>query len=481
MNLELTSIEFVVLFPVVVVVYYVAPRYIQKYYLLLINVLFYTSFGTKYIVVVLLEAVIIWLAAGLIHKNIENQRNCRILFIGTILLLIAILLFFKVGSVNTKSIVAPLGVSFYTLQAISYVVDVKYRVITYEKNLIRLLIFLSFFPTITSGPIYRYKDFQIEFNRNKNGVKPQYDLIINGLLYMLYGYFLKLVVAARAGVAVNSVFDDYASHDYGGIILAIAAVLYSVQLFADFAGYSAIVIGTAQILGYTIPENFNAPYFSMSIKEFWGRWHISFSTWLRDYVYIPLGGNRKGRFRKYLNIIITFIISGIWHGVDGWHFLLWGVIHGVYQIVGDVTRPFVNANLCRLGVIEDTWFCRFIKRLFTFSFVTVAWIIFRTGAKDAINYIKAIITSWGVSQIVSGEWLMIGVSVNGWMILIGALIVMAAVDSFRYRTGLRFDELVSSQGTLAKCMTFVVISLTILILGIYGDQHDASYFIYRDF
>ncbi len=481
MNLELTSIEFVFLLPFVILVYYTVPRRMQKFYLLLINLLFYASFGYKYIAVILVEAIVVWLASRYFDKNAEKPRNCTFCLIGSLLILIVILLFFKLGSVVINSIVAPLGISFYTLQAISYLVDVKKGEIPSEKNLVKMITYLSFFPTITSGPIFRYKDFYIEYNRNANGVRPEYDRIINGILYMLYGYFLKLVISARTAVAVDKVFGDYSGNDYGGIILAIVAALYSIQIFTDFAGYSAIVIGVAQILGYRIPENFVAPYLSMNVKEFWGRWHISFSSWLKDYIYIPLGGNRKGRLRKYLNIMITFIVSGIWHGVSGWHFLIWGGLHGIYQIAGDITRPFRERHLNNIGIIKDTWFHRTLKRVITFILVTIAWVFFRTGIKDAIGYLSRVIKSWGMIQITNGGLLSIGLSARDWTVLAVALVIVIVVDCCQYRKKLRFDELVSSQGTLAKCMTFVIISLTILIWGIYGDQHDASYFIYRDF
>lgn len=479
--MELTSTEFIILLPIAVLLYYLVPGKAQKYCLLLLNLLFYASFGYQFIAVIVFEAVIAWVASYYFSKNVEDsQKNCVLVGISVVLF-VGILLFYKLGSSLTSSIVAPLGISFYTLQAISYVIDVKRRVIPAEKSLLNLIIYLSFFPTITSGPIYRYKDFFEDPQRLTVGVKPEYERIINGILYIIYGYFLKLVIAARAGIAVDKVFGDYIKEQYGGIILAVVAVLYSIQIFTDFAGYSAIVIGIAQILGYSIPENFLAPYLSMSVREFWGRWHISFSSWLKDYVYIPLGGNRKGKLRKYLNVLITFAVSGIWHGVNGWHFLVWGLLHGSYQVIGDCTRTLRQKCFPYLGIVEGSYFHRLTKRLFAFSLVTIAWVFFRTGVSDALRYLRYTVTSLGLKQVFGGGFLQMGLSNLDWTVLVGALLIMVITDIVQYRKGLRFDAAISSQGVFARCVIVIALSLYILIFGIYGDQHDASYFIYRGF
>lgn len=471
MNLNLTSSEFIYLLPIAVFAYYLIPNRLRQYFLLLVNLLFYATFGYKYIPVIIAEALVVWAGSqkGRIHR--------KPLLSLSIIALIAILLFFKLGNCVFDSIVAPLGISFYTLQAVSYIVDVYRGDIEPERNPLKLITYLSFFPTITSGPIYRYKDFVAEHNRNINNLRPEYDRIINGIVYMIYGYFLKLVIATRAGIAVDKVFGDYRTENYGGILLAIIACLYSVQIFTDFAGYSAIVIGIAQILGYKIPENFLSPYMSVSVKEFWGRWHISLSSWLKDYIYIPLGGNRKGRLRKYLNVMITFVISGFWHGVNGWHYLVWGALHGLYQIIGDITKPYREKIIPQIGMVEGSFFHRSIKRVFTFAFVTIAWIFFRTGVGDSVFYLRKI-ASFGIG---SADISTIGLTGIDTIVLVVAILFVVLVDMYQYRKGMRFDEMVYEQGTFARCFIIVCMSLFVLVFGIYGDQHDASYFIYRNF
>ncbi len=478
--MELTSVEFVFSLPIVALVYYIVPSKVRQYFLLLINLLFYASFSYRHIVVVVVVAFLSWLTARMIAGR-ENENKRRVWLSGFITILVAILVFFKFGTTFTSSIVAPLGISYFTLQSVSYVVDVYRRNIETERSFFKILVYLSFFPTITSGPIYRYKDFRVEHNRNIENLSLEYDRTVNGIIYTIYGYFLKLVIAARAGIAVDKVFGDYRDVQYGWVVLAVVAILYSIQIFADFAGYSAIVIGIAQILGYSVPENFVAPYLSLTVKEFWGRWHVSLSSWLKDYIYIPLGGNRKGRIRKYLNIVITFAVSGLWHGVDGLHFLVWGLIHGLYQIIGDLTKDFRDKHVELAGLIKDTPFHHITKRIITFSLVTIAWVFFRTGVKDALIYLCKMITTAGVSKAINGELLSVGLSFGDWTLLVASVLTVLIIDRIQYTSGLRFDRIVASQGIMAKSVAVITMSLVILIFGVYGDRHDASYFIYRGF
>ena len=231
----------------------------------------------------------------------------------------------------------------------------------------------------------------------------------------------------------------------------------------DFAGYSAIVIGIAQIIGYDIPENFSAPYLSKDTKDFWGRWHISFSTWLRDYVYIPLGGNRKGNIRKNINILITFLVSGLWHGISP-HFVIWGGIHGLYRMTGDMLKQG-----------------RKRYRLITFLMVTIAWIFFRLDTGDAILFLKGmLVNGWNTSVIVK-ELCNMGLLMFGWAIIVVSVAFVTGCDVAFYRKSIRFYDIINRLPIVIKEIALVGIILAILVLGIYGNQHDASYFIYRNF
>ena len=475
MNLSITSTEFILLLPVVTAVYYLVPKAARKYFLLLINVLFYASFGWQYTFVLIAESIVAWGGARRIEKSRAGGQSASALTCCTVILLVSTLIFFKFAPRAVETIVAPLGISFYTLQAVSYVVDVKRKTIAAEKNYLNVLVYLSFFPTITSGPIYRYKDFLPEYRRNEQKLKADYETIVNAAVYILYGYFLKFVLAARAGGIVDTVYGD--AEGFGGWVLLLAPVMYSVQIYADFAGYSAIVIGIARLLGYRIPENFLAPYLSGSVKEFWGRWHISFSSWLKDYIYVPLGGNRKGTARKYLNILVTFVISGIWHGVSGFHFVVWGLMHGLYQIVGELLKPLRKGLCSRIGLADDGAPLAVARRLWTFCLVTIAWIFFRTETGFAADYIVRTFTFFK-SPAGSASLDLAGVE---WIVIAGALLLMIVVDVIVYRKNARFDELVISHGVTIRWLAIVLLSLAILVFGKYGSQHGADYFIYRDF
>lgn len=473
-SLGLTSTEFLLLLPMVALIYYIVPIKMKKHYLLLINLLFYASFGPKYLLVIIGEALVVWLV------SLKEKRTIG-LIVGCILLT-SVLILFRSSAFTQYTIVAPLGISFYTLQAISYLIDVKRKKIEAEKNFFKIFTYLSFFPTITSGPIIRYAEFRREHDRNSTDLRADYYQITNGIIYMLYGYFLKLVVAERAAIPVNNLYSEigFENMGYSGTILFIIAVTYSVQIYADFAGYSAIVIGIAQIFGYRIAENFCSPYLSANLKEFWTRWHISLSSWLRDYIYIPLGGNRRGRGRKYANLMLTFIISGLWHGFKG-HFLVWGVSHGVGQVLLDATSNFRKKFLQYVGGGKNSFCHKLMQRIITFLYVTFAWIFFRTGVKDAVKYIFIMLTSMDLSSLIDGELWSLGLSMFGWILLGGTCLIMVVVDIIRYKKNIRIDEVINNRGPLVKGISVILMVLVTLIFGIYGDQHDASYFLYRDF
>lgn len=274
-----------------------------------------------------------------------------------------------------KSILLPVGISFYLFMSMGYVVDVYRGTIPAEKNLIPYALFVSFFLTILSGPIERAGNMLVQFKTDflKN-IMFDAVRIRDGFVRMLWGYFMKLVLADRIAILVDQV---YASPEkYGGAIVAAASILYTLQIYCDFAGYSNIAIGVAQTLGIKVMDNFRSPYLADSISDFWRRWHISLSSWFRDYVYIPLGGNRKGKIRKYLNIMIVFLLSGLWHGA-GWTFVLWGGLHGLYQVVGALLKPVKKKLTALLGVENNSISIRLVKIGATFFLVNSAWILFR--------------------------------------------------------------------------------------------------------
>ncbi|WP_197018242.1 MBOAT family protein [Treponema sp. C6A8] len=286
-------------------------------------------------------------------------------------------MFFKYAPSNwLKGIIFPLGISFFTFQSISYIADCYTKKIEVEKNPFYVALFISFFPVISSGPIQRAGSLIPQLKTTHHF---DYANATDGMKLFAWGLFKKLCIADRIAIYVNYVYGN-ASENYGTAIF-LATILYSFQIYCDFSGYSDMAIGVAKYMGFDVGKNFDHPYLSQSVGEFWRRWHISLSTWLRDYIYIPLGGSRVALPRIYANLFITFLVSGLWHG-STWNFVIWGLLHGFYQCVGRAGKPF----------FEKRKLPSFIKIFITFCLVTFAWIFFRADNLQASGLIIIKIT-----------------------------------------------------------------------------------------
>jgi alginate O-acetylation protein len=288
------------------------------------------------------------------------------------------------------NVLLPVGISFYIFQAVGYAVDVYRGTIKAEKNFVVYALFISFFPQLVAGPIERAKNMLPQF-REKH--KFSYENFDAGLRLMIWGFFMKLCVADRVSTYVDAVYNNYMEHS--GVSLLLATFFFTFQIYCDFAGYSLIAIGSSKMMGFTLMENFHRPYFAKSIKEFWRRWHISLSTWFKDYLYIPLGGNRVGHYRHLWNLFVTFLVSGIWHGAN-LTFVLWGSLHGLYQIVGiEKNRLLPKVNVSKR--LHTVFNC-----LVTFVLVMFAWIFFRANdLHSAFSIIAKIFTDRG--SLFTGE------------------------------------------------------------------------------
>jgi D-alanyl-lipoteichoic acid acyltransferase DltB (MBOAT superfamily) len=288
-------------------------------------------------------------------------------------------------SINTLQLVLPVGISFYTFQTLSYTIDVYQRRIQPEKHLGIFSLFVSFFPQLVAGPIERPSNLLPQL---KNKHTFDFDGFKYGLTYILWGLFKKVVIADRVAIIVNPIYNDVSS--FGAPALLAATILFAFQIFCDFSGYSDIAIGSARLLGIDLMKNFDRPYFSKSISEFWRRWHISLSTWFRDYVYIPLGGSRVIKWRWYYNLFVTFLVSGLWHGA-AWTFVIWGGLHGLYMVVGAITKKRRDALKAWFGIIGGSPVDTLISIFVTFSLVSFAWIFFRANdLGDAVEVIQKI-------------------------------------------------------------------------------------------
>lgn len=391
------SLQFIVFFPIVIVVYFLIPGRLRYIWLLAASYFFYMCWNPKYVFLLLLSTVSTYLTGLLLFRWKDNPRRKKAAVAGNLILNFGILFLFKyldfvwhnVSVVldkmhitmpeNMLSLLLPVGISFYIFQAAGYTIDVYRETIEPERNFARYALFVSFFPQLVAGPIERSGNLlpQLENLSKLNLWDSQ--RIQKGALIMLYGYILKMIVADRAALYVDTVFDINNFGNYGGITVFLAAVLFAIQIYCDFAGYTYIAIGASKIMGIELMNNFDSPYLAVTFQDFWDRWHISLSTWFRDYLYFPLGGSRKGKCRKYVNILLVFLISGLWHGAS-WHYVIWGALHGICRVTGELTASFRNGVWKKLKVKTDVFSFRLWRVLFTFCAVSIIWIFFRAEA-----------------------------------------------------------------------------------------------------
>lgn len=299
------------------------------------------------------------------------------------------------------------------------------------------------------------------------------------MILMLWGYFLKMVIADRAAMLVNEVYNNYWM--YGSSELTIATILFAIQILCDFAGYSIIAIGAAKVMGFSLMENFNAPYFASSVQDFWRRWHISLSTWFRDYLYFPLGGSRCSKVKHYRNIMIVFLVSGLWHGAS-WNFVAWGFLHGVYQIIGSVSARFKSRLWIALGVKTNAMSWKIGKIGITFLLVNLAWVFFRANTMvDAIKILQIMFSAWDPWVLFDGSLFRIGLSEIEFNVLAAAIIIMIGVDAIRYFRNETIDKFLVNQNLWFRWLVVIALIGAVTVFGVYGPQFVPQQFIYFQF
>lgn len=392
------SFQFLVFFPIVVALYFAIPNRFRWILLLIASYYFYMCWNYKYIVLIMVSTVVDYCAGILIYRT-DKKLPRKLLLLASLFTNLGLLFFFKYFNFFGESINAvfdrfnifyhvpayhfllPVGISFYTFQTLSYTIDIYKRKQEPEYHFGRFALFVSFFPQLVAGPIERSVNLLPQFRRE---VTFNYERIKNGILLMGWGFFKKIVIADRLSEYVNLVYNN--PTDFEGVQNIIATFFFSFQIYCDFSGYSDIAIGAAMVLGYQLMTNFRRPYFSKNIREFWSRWHISLSTWFRDYVYISLGGNRVVKWRWYYNLFITFLVSGLWHGAE-WTFVIWGAIHGFYLVFAIITSK-LRENINRaVGIAKIPWLYQLLQVLVTFVLAYIAWIFFRANNVSEAFYI----------------------------------------------------------------------------------------------
>lgn len=440
---------------------------------------------------VLLLTLILTYGAGLLIDNQEKKALCLsgrmkkavwIIAAGSILFLLFAM---KNGSFIVDRLIGesawrggtlvPLGISFYTLQIVSYLTDVYRGKIQAERNFAKYALFILFFPQIVQGPIPRYEQLAWQLYRGNRFEEKKF---VMGIQLVVWGFFLKFMIADKAAIVVNTVFGN--PDKYAGCYVLVAGMLYSIQLYADFLACVTISQGVAALFGIALTDNFLRPYFSASIKEFWRRWHISLSAWLRDYVYIPLGGSRKGKIRKYGNLVVTFAVSGIWHGA-GYKFLFWGLIHAAYQITGELTSGIRNQCYHFLKLSETSGTRKTLQRLGVFFWVTCAWVIFRADSlRGGLKMLWSFVTVHNPWIFLDDSLLSLGLDWKEWCVLAGSVMLLFFV-SFLQEKGVRIREMILEKSIYYRWIISIAAILAIMIWGTYGFGFDAQDFIYGGF
>lgn len=477
------SMAFLFFLPIVFALYWALPHKYRWVLILISSYYFYMSWNAKYIVLILFTTFASYLAALLIEKH-QNKTQQKIILTVTLLICFGILFFFKYFNFASNSIIIflnqfrlnlhpvtlnlilPVGISFYTFQTLSYVIDVYRGEIKAEHHFGIYAAFISFFPQLVAGPIERSCNLLPQIKKEHCF---DYNKSVYGLKIMLWGYFKKIVVADLLAPYVDAAFGPQKAQT--GFMWILAILFFTIQIYCDFSGYSDIAIGTAKLLDIDLMTNFKSPYFSSSIKEFWSRWHISLSTWFRDYVYIPLGGNRCSKVRRSFNLLVTFLVSGLWHGAN-WTYVIWGAIHGLAQIIENYLHKLGKAiRSTRLGTLFST--------IVVFVFCNIAWIFFRaesltdaafvltnmlTGIRDLRTYIDLGLVHLGLNdpaRLCYIEFL---------------LIILGLYDYFNKENDV--IDLISKKPTIFQWIFYIGLGLLVLF---FAQKGVAAEFVYFQF
>lgn len=485
--MALNSLSFAGFFLIFLAVLLVLPKKLRKFWLLVGNCLFYLSWERWSIVLLLLSALMVWGCGIRIKEQGNEDQGTRIKEQGTasrepegyvflvlpVVWNVGLLIFFRytgligpllgrVGiPISAKDILVPLGLSFYTLRCISYIADVYRGRLRAVRNPLDVLIYVSFFPQIISGPIERSGKFFAELDAFQGKNLWKFEPLWQNFLLFVWGIFQKIVLAERLSVITSHYFGDF--QQYGFWELLLASFAYTLQIYCDFGGYSDMSRGIAGMLGFSTTRNFRQPYLAAGIKSFWRRWHISLTSWLTDTIYIPLGGSRKGLLRKYLNILIVFTVSGLWHG-NTLNFLFWGLLHAVFQITEDLWS--------RNGFRIQNW----LLRIITLLEVNFAWIFFNAGGLNrGFRIVRQMFTRFSLPSVLDTGL------VTGNLVVLGlGLLVLFCVDVFHER-GVSVQQKVSALPLPFRWLILLGLFWSVILLGIYGVGYDTSGFIYAQF
>lgn len=483
--MTIASVRYLAFLAAAGTVYFLLPAKRRAAFLLLASYGFYAMWQPAFCLLLLAGTLVSYFCAGACARGLWGRRRMWIAlgaaYLFGMLLLYKYLDFFCSAVLAlagrpekiSLGLVLPVGISFYTFSAASYLFDVAKGKTPAEKNFIHYALFLSFFPAILSGPIHRADKLLPQIRRSADF---SWRRMKQGLLRFAEGAVKKLVLADTLAQFVDAVYRD-AGTAPGGILI-LAALLYSLQIYFDFAGYTDMALGSAQILGYELAENFSAPYLTRSVKEFWKRWHMSLTSWFRDYVYFPLGGSRCSRARTYGNVLTVFALSGLWHGADT-SFLLWGLLNGLYQVLGQMLSPARAALRRGLGIRENHPVLALAQGAGSFLLITAAWVLFRADSTAQALQIFAGMAAAPLAGL-SGGGLHAYIGFRQLALALLLTLLFTAADGFKLRQG---------RGVLAgieeKSFPFWLVltglALLVAVFGVYGPGYDAGSFVYFRF
>ncbi len=486
------SLSFLIFFPIAVVGYYLIPEKLRNLWLLVLSYYFYMCWNASYALLILFSTISTYLCAGLISK-IQKPRGRKLALGLNIGVNLGILFLFKyyemfvqllanilepIGIVFVPaklSLLLPVGISFYTFQALGYSIDVYRGTIQHEKSFLNYALFVSFFPQLVAGPIERSERLLPQFHEKH---PYRYENVAEGLRIMLLGFFKKVVIADNAAIAVDRMYTYL--DVFPGPVLIFGIVLFAMQLYCDFSGYSDIAVGAAKVMGFDLMRNFDHPYCSRSISEFWSRWHISLSTWFKDYLYIPLGGNRRGTARTYCNLMIVFLVSGLWHGA-AWTYVAWGAMHGAMQVIGRMTKKTRVKLLHAMHVPTDTAWYRFFQQAVVFALVCASYVFFRSSTFAQAGYIFTHwFRGWGVfahPMQAIGSFISLADSVRVTAILILSIAALWLLECYERKRKQPFDQMVAELSLPVQWCVYYGMLFAIALFGAFGQ----SSFIYFQF
>ena len=469
------------------VIYYLCPSRYRYIVVFAGSYLFYGSGHPKMLITLVGLTVVSYIGSLIIEKN-----KSRTAFIVAFTLDILVLIVFKytnfiIGNINAIQeklglsttftvewkILLPVGLSFIVFQTCSYLSEVYRGKICAEKNIIRYAAYVAFFPTVLSGPIQKARNLLPQLREPKEF---NYEEAQKGTLLFVWGAFEKILVANNLSIIVTRILDDYTIHS--SMELLIGACCFSLYIYADFNAYSDMARGIAKLLGINVGRNFNNPYFSKNTGEFWSRWHISLYGWFIENLYIPLGGNRKGTIRKYLNVLIVFLVSGLWHGPQ-WHFVIWGLFNGILVVIGQILKPIKTKIYKRINVSEDIESIIFLKRLIVFGLITMTWLFFRSGVIDALKICKRIILFDFVSIYNPSLLNISGTAVSTFVTAI-MTIVFCVVQSYRQKENENYFRF-KSQPLLFQCLLIAIIICMCMFGAFNVDSYVDAQFLYFQF